>query len=181
MGSKHESAYVRLFFGVRSLKNFPQHIDRGFGLYGDAGEHIIVVNIADEVSGVRLALGGGFRVRSVSGEGGLIVEAVKIAADVFKGLDPFLGLFGHPGQYDFNSRPGHPRIEVARTSATIMWQSNVPRPWFSVGLSTKPRILATTGAPNVMLGTKWPSLLVDAARLATRECAAGDAASMMLT
>lgn len=44
------------------------------------------------------------------------------------------------------------------TSAIIMWQSNVPRPCASVGRSTCPRILATTGAPNVMLGTKCPSL-----------------------
>lgn len=48
--------------------------------------------------------------------------------------------------------------EEQHTSAIIMWQSNVPRPWFVVGWSTCLRILATTGAPKVMLGTKWPSL-----------------------
>lgn len=42
-----------------------------------------------------------------------------------------------------------------------MWQSNVPRPCFSVGLSTCDRIFATTGGPNVRFGTKCPSLLPD--------------------
>jgi hypothetical protein len=39
-----------------------------------------------------------------------------------------------------------------------MWQSKVPRPYFPLGFSTCDRILATTGGPNVRLGTKWPSL-----------------------
>lgn len=47
---------------------------------------------------------------------------------------------------------------VLVTSAIIMWQSKVPLPWPSVGLSTWERILATTGGPKVRLGTKWPSL-----------------------
>jgi hypothetical protein len=52
---------------------------------------------------------------------------------------------------------------LARTSAIIMWQSKVPRPFASEGFSTWPLIFATTGAPNVMFGTKWPSLEHDIA------------------
>jgi hypothetical protein len=40
-----------------------------------------------------------------------------------------------------------------------MWQSNVPFPCFSVGFATWLRIFVTTGAPNVMFGTKWPSMI----------------------
>jgi hypothetical protein len=50
-------------------------------------------------------------------------------------------------------------IDGARTSAIIMWQSKVPRPYAPVGRSTWERILVTTGAPKVMLGTKWPSMM----------------------
>jgi hypothetical protein len=39
-----------------------------------------------------------------------------------------------------------------------MWQSNVPLPPGFEGLSTCDLILVTTGAPKVMLGTKWPSI-----------------------
>lgn len=41
----------------------------------------------------------------------------------------------------------------------IMWQSKVPLPLASVGRATCDRILVTTGAPKVMLGTKWPSMM----------------------
>lgn len=44
------------------------------------------------------------------------------------------------------------------TSAIIMWQSNVPLPFDDVGRETWGRIFDTTGAPKVMLGTKWPSI-----------------------
>jgi hypothetical protein len=39
-----------------------------------------------------------------------------------------------------------------------MWQSNVPLPPGFEGLSTCDLIFVTTGAPKVMLGTKWPSI-----------------------
>ncbi len=47
----------------------------------------------------------------------------------------------------------------ANTSAIIMWQSNVPFPWAALGRETWGRIFDTTGAPKVMLGTKWPSMM----------------------
>jgi hypothetical protein len=40
-----------------------------------------------------------------------------------------------------------------------MWQSNVPLPPGFEGLSTCGLIFVTTGAPKVMLGTKWPSII----------------------
>ena len=48
--------------------------------------------------------------------------------------------------------------QLSRTSAIIMWQSNVPRPPASFGLSTCFLSFPITGAPNVMFGTKWPSI-----------------------
>lgn len=44
------------------------------------------------------------------------------------------------------------------TSEIIIWQSNVPFPCLWLGFATCDRIFVTTGAPNVMLGTKWPSI-----------------------
>lgn len=44
------------------------------------------------------------------------------------------------------------------TSATIIWQSKTPL-LQSADLSTAPRIHVTTGAPIVMFGTKWPSMM----------------------
>ena len=48
---------------------------------------------------------------------------------------------------------------VERTSAIIIWQSKVPLPNAEFGRLTWERILVTTGAPKVMLGTKWPSMI----------------------
>lgn len=45
------------------------------------------------------------------------------------------------------------------TSAIIIWQSKVPFPCLVVGFCTWLRILVTTGAPNVILGTKCPSIM----------------------
>jgi hypothetical protein len=47
---------------------------------------------------------------------------------------------------------------IRLTSAIIIWQSNVPLPPGFLGRSTCGRIFDTTGGPNVMLGTKWPSI-----------------------
>ena len=49
--------------------------------------------------------------------------------------------------------------EDVPTSAIIMWQSKVPLPSAVVGRWTWGRSLDTTGAPNVMFGTKWPSMI----------------------
>jgi hypothetical protein len=48
--------------------------------------------------------------------------------------------------------------QISHTSAIIIWQSNVPLPPFCDGRATCDLILVTTGAPKVMLGTKWPSI-----------------------
>lgn len=45
------------------------------------------------------------------------------------------------------------------TSAIIIWQSKVPLPNAALGRSTCGRIMVTTGAPKVMFGTKWPSMI----------------------
>lgn len=45
------------------------------------------------------------------------------------------------------------------TSAIIKWQSKMPFPNAVSGLATCDRMCVTTGAPNVMLGTKCPSMI----------------------
>ena len=45
------------------------------------------------------------------------------------------------------------------TSSIIIWQSKVPFPRAVLGRATWGRSLDTTGAPKVMLGTKWPSMI----------------------
>lgn len=65
-------------------------------------------------------------------DGGFVVEAIEITAGVLEVLDPFLGLL--------LSSVGHPTLQLdlllVRTSAIIMWQSNVPFPMLLEGLST---------------------------------------------
>src|SRR5689334_571361 len=48
--------------------------------------------------------------------------------------------------------------QLSRTSAIIIWQSKVPEPPASFGLSTCFLSFPITGAPKVMFGTKWPSI-----------------------
>jgi hypothetical protein len=61
-----------------------------------------------------------------------VVEGVEVAAGVFEGLDPALGLGGGGGALAYRScrmRVGEvERGGGANTSAIIMWQSNVPFP-----------------------------------------------------
>ena len=107
------------------------------------------------------------------------MEGVEIAAGIFEVLDPFLGLGmevwlakGLAGKEAGASECVCHGLRVCNaegleggfgkvlmlTSAIIIWQSKVPRPLGRDGRSTCGRTFVTTGAPKVMLGTKWPSI-----------------------
>jgi hypothetical protein len=84
--------YIRSLLLVAILQNLPQHIDRSVRLNSNTSQQSLVVNVSDKSLGVSLlvslllgALGG-------TGEGGLVVEAVEVAASFLELLDPFLGL-----------------------------------------------------------------------------------------
>ena len=87
-----------------------------------------------------------------------MVECVEVAACVCELGDPFFGLaiielgelYFFFGIWSGRDIP---------TSAIIMWQSKVPFPRAVLGRWTWGRSLDTTGAPKVMLGTKWPSMI----------------------
>lgn len=158
-----KGTYVGPLLLVRALEHIIQNIHLRPGLYGDAGLHAALVDVADQLARARLEVGGLGGGLGGGGEGGLVVEAVEVAAGGLEFLDPLLGLWetlvvlfgkveGSGGRWEI----GQARAE--RTSAIIMWQSNVPFPNFSLGPSTWPRILVTTGGPNVIFGTKCPSL-----------------------
>lgn len=87
---------VRPFLLVSAIQKLVQHLGSGSGLDGDAGQQTLVVDIADEVAGVRLRVGGvGGGLGGLGGarEGRLVVETVQVAAGLLELLDPLLGLF----------------------------------------------------------------------------------------
>jgi len=82
----------------------------------------------------------------------LDVERVRLAAGLCDGLDPLHAPLSKVS--GCSEGEGESERETRRTfagSATIMWQSMNT-------LSTVLWTLARTGAPMVMLGTKWPSM-----------------------
>ena len=80
---------------VRVLEDLVEDVDTRRGLEGDAGEEAAIVDVADELlwAGlcVRVALGA----LGCRGEGGLVVEAVEVAAGLLELLDPLLWLGDH--------------------------------------------------------------------------------------
>lgn len=54
------------------------------------------MDISDQRLGVGLVVGLVLGALGVAGEGGLVVEAVEVAAGLFELLDPFLGLMFPP-------------------------------------------------------------------------------------
>jgi hypothetical protein len=79
---------------VFTLKDIPQHIDRGIGLDCDTSLHTLLVNVANQLLGV-CAGGGLFIGRVGRGDGGdcsLVMEAVQIAAGILEFANPFVGL-----------------------------------------------------------------------------------------
>lgn len=86
--------YVGPLLLVRALKNIVQNVHLRPGLDGDAGLHAALVDVADQLARARLevrGLGGGL---GGGGVGGLVVEAVEVAAGGLEFLDPLLGLWG---------------------------------------------------------------------------------------
>lgn len=161
-------AYIGALLGIRALENLPQHIDGCVRLDSNARQQSIVVDISNQLLRARLLIGRLFGGLRGGGERSFVVEAVQVAAGLLELLDPFLRLSLQtcvssqlveafiPGGKNSLKLNGEPAIPC--TSAIIMWQSNVPRPAGWAGFSTCGRTLATTGAPKVMFGTKWPSL-----------------------
>ena len=101
-----------LLLGV--LQNLPKHVDRGVGLDGNTGQQALVVDIPDQSLWicllVRLLLGA---LRG-AGEGGLVVEAIQVAACLFEFLNPFLGLHAR-----CKSRHVNPRISSFLSSSSF--------------------------------------------------------------
>lgn len=85
--------YVGSLVLVGILQNLPEYINGSLGLNGNAGEQPLVVDVLDQGLGVGLLVGLVFGVLGVAREGGLVVEAVEIAAGLLELLDPFLGLY----------------------------------------------------------------------------------------
>lgn len=179
MFGRRGTTYVRPLLLMGAVEDVVQHIHWRPWLDGDAGQHVALVDVADELARARLEgrrLGGGL---GGSGVGSLMVEAVEVAAGGLELLDPLFGLGGWlcvlVGSFTIALLAVEKREERGLrrrrgagveergpgeelTSAIIMWQSKVPLPNLASGVSTWPRILVTTGAPKVMFGTKWPSL-----------------------
>lgn len=97
------------------------------------------MDVLDELFGVGLLVAGSFgRLGSGGVDGGLVVEAVQVAAGLLEILDPFLRLLESVSRcVSFILRPVVPTgastqvffsFFQVRTSAIIMWQSKVPFP-----------------------------------------------------
>lgn len=87
--------YIRPFLLVFVFQDIPEDVDGGIRLNGNARLHALVVDIADEF--LRACQTAGLLVFwghcSDGGDGGLVVEAVKIASGGLELLDPFMGLW----------------------------------------------------------------------------------------
>lgn len=87
--------YIRPLLIILILQNLPQHVDRRVGLDGDAGQQPAVVDVPDQLLGARLAVRRLLGALGGAGEGGLVVEAVQVAAGGLELLYPLLGLGDH--------------------------------------------------------------------------------------
>lgn len=87
------STYIRHLILVRVVEDVVKHIDRSLGLDGDSGAHSQTVNVLDKLLrarfGITVSLG---RLGGGGVDGGLVVEAVQVAAGFLEILDPFLWL-----------------------------------------------------------------------------------------
>ena len=77
-------------------ENVPEDVYRGVGLDCDAGEHVVIVDVADQLSGGRLLVGGFLGLLGGRGKCGFVVEAVQVATDLLELLYPLLGLSAIP-------------------------------------------------------------------------------------
>lgn len=88
-----EKTHIRPLLRILALDELGQDLDAGHGLEGDAGEQALVVDVADQVLGVGGGVGRALGALGGAREGGLVVEAVQVAAGLLELLDPFLGLW----------------------------------------------------------------------------------------
>lgn len=77
---------------MRALQHVVQHVHVSAGLDGDSREHITLVDVADQLARAGLEGGGLLGGLGGGGVGGLVVEAVEVAAGGLEFLDPLLGL-----------------------------------------------------------------------------------------
>jgi hypothetical protein len=149
--------YVRHFLWVSTVQDLVQHVYRSLGLDGDTCTHALGMYVFDHVSRTGLLVAVRLRcLCSCRRDGSLVVEAVEITSGILECLHPLLRLWcwlARQPSYRASS------ASVQHTSAIIIWQSNVPFPSASLGRFTCGRTIVTTGAPNVMFGTKWPSIM----------------------
>jgi hypothetical protein len=84
--------YIRSLLFLTVLENFPQHINRSIGLDSNTSDKSLIVDVSDKGLGVGLFLCLLLGSLGCAGEGGLVVEAVEVAASLLEFLNPFLGL-----------------------------------------------------------------------------------------
>lgn len=87
--------YIRSLLLVGALQELRQHLDARGGLQRDAGQQALVVDVLDQLLGVGLLVARALGALGVAREGGLVVEAVEVAAGALELLDPLLGLGDH--------------------------------------------------------------------------------------
>jgi hypothetical protein len=89
-----EFTHVRSLRGVFTLKDIPQHINRGIGLDRNTSLHTLFVNVANQLLGA--CAGGGFFIGGIGrGNGGdrsFVVETVQVATGVLELTNPFVWL-----------------------------------------------------------------------------------------
>lgn len=87
------ATHIRHRILILIIQDIIQHADVRLRLDGDSGAHAEAVDVLDELLGVGLFVAGGFGGVGGGGvDGGLVVEAVKVAAGLLEVLDPFLWL-----------------------------------------------------------------------------------------
>lgn len=127
-------SYIRHRILVGVVQDIVQDVHRCLRLNSNSGADAEAVDVLDELFRAGLLVAGGFgRIGVGRVNGGLVVEAVQVAAGLLELLDPFLRLLEPVSRcVPFVSplpassyRDWHLRV---RTSAIIMWQSKVPFP-----------------------------------------------------
>lgn len=85
--------YIRHLILVRVVENVVKHINGSLGLDGNSGTHSQAVDVLDKLLrasfGITVSFG---RLGGGGVDGGLVVEAVQVAAGFLEILDPFLWL-----------------------------------------------------------------------------------------
>lgn len=87
------STHIRAILLILGSQDIPKHVDWCIGLNSDTGLHAFIVDKPDQFAGTR-GTGGGVCGLGAGGgiDGGLVVEAVQIAAGLLEFPNPFMRL-----------------------------------------------------------------------------------------